>query len=116
MTTNRWTVGLMYYNGLLNGQPFFTQAVPGGQVLPTQQNATPWEDYPIEGMVIQEYSPWFAPGCGHSIKMWKIIREFDYNTNSSVALICCEICSFVQNYHEPYESILDPIAYAVIVG
>ena len=117
MPTNSWQVGAMYYGGLVDGQPFFTQpGGPGTQVFPTQQNAAPWPDYPIPGLVIQEYSPWWAPGCGHSIKFWKVIREYDYTTSSSVALVTCEICSYVQNTIEPFEDWLDPIGRAIIIG
>lgn len=115
--TNTWQLGVMYYGGLVNGQPFFTQ--PGGpltEVLPSQVNAQPWADYPIPGLILNEYSPWWAPGCGHSIKTWKIIREFDYLNQVSVALVCCEVCSYVQSTIEPFEDWLDPIARAIIVS
>lgn len=93
---NRWQVGVMYNQGLLNGVPFFTQPDgPGTAVFPTQQNG-PWADYPIPGLVINEYSPWFAPGCGHAIKMWRIFQEVDYTTDTPVSLICCVICSYCQ--------------------
>lgn len=118
MPTNRWTQGTMYFQGILNAQPpFFTQ--PGGPntpVFPTQRNAEPWPDYPIPGQVIQEYSPWWAPGCGHSIKSWKVIREYDYTSGQSVALVTCEVCSFIQYAITPFEDWLNPIQRAIIVG
>jgi hypothetical protein len=115
---NRWSLGTMYYQGLLNGQPFFTQpGGPGTQVFPTQANATPWAAWPAAGvMVLQEYSPWWAPGCGHSVKTLKVIREFDYETNSSVALVCCEICSYLQRTIEPFEEWLNPIENAILIA
>lgn len=107
----------MYYGGLLNGAPFFTQpGGPGTQVLPTQQNGTPWVDFPVIGLVIQEYQPWWAPGCGHAIKVLKCIREWDYETDQSVALICCEVCSYVQRTIEPFEEWLNPIQNAIIIA
>ena|SRR5882762_8908386 len=114
--TNRWTVGAMYQGGLVSGLPFFTQ--PGGvgtQVFPSQQNAQPWVEYPVIGEVINEYQPWWPPGCLHSVKFWKIYKEFDYVTQLSCALICCPICTYVQRVVEPYDEILDPIAYAIIM-
>lgn len=114
--TNRWQIGVMYFQGLLNGQPFYTQpGGPGTEVLPTQKNAQQWPEYPIAGLVIQEYNPWWSPGCGHSIKSWKIIKEWDYTTNSDCALVTCEVCSYVQRVVEPYNLILDPILYAIIM-
>jgi hypothetical protein len=115
--TNTWTLGTMYYGGLVDGQPFFTQALgPFTEVLPTQVNAQPWLDYPIPGLVLNEYSPWWAPGCGHSIKFFKIIREYDYTTQSSVALITCNVCSYIQTVYTPFEAWLDPIEHAIIIS
>jgi hypothetical protein len=116
--TNRWQIGAMYFNGLMNGSPtaFFTQ--PGGvgtQVFPTQYDG-PWVDFPISGLVISEYTPWWAPGCGHSIRFWKIIRDYDYDTQMSCALITCSVCSFVQNVYEPFEEYLNPTQHAIIVA
>lgn len=115
--TNRWQLGVMYYQGNLNGQPFFTQPEgPGTAVSPTQVNGAPWPEYPIAGQVLQEMSPWWIPGCGHSIKTWKLIREYDYETAMSCCLVACEVCSYVQNSVEPYEEILDPIQRAIIIA
>jgi hypothetical protein len=107
----------MYYGGLLNGAPFFTQpGGPGTQVFPTQANNIPWTDYPTVGLVLSEISPWWFPPCLHSIKSWKLIREFDYETNQSCCLICCEVCSFVVRAVIPYEEILNPIQYAIVIA
>lgn len=96
MPTNRYTVGVPY-TFQLNGADFFTQpGGPGTQVFPTQQNNTPWADYPIPGLTTNEYVPWFAPGCGHAIKHIKIIPEYDYVNDQPVSLVCCEICTYVQ--------------------
>ena len=105
-TQNRWALGTLYYPGGPPGTGYFTQ--PNGpftQVFPTQANAVPWPDWPAAGvMVINEFSPWWSPGCLHSIKEWTIIREFDYETNRSVALITCRICSYCQRKMEPFDS------------
>jgi hypothetical protein len=116
MATNRWQLGVMYNGGLLNGQPFYSQPNgPGTAVIPSQYSG-PFLSYPIPGLTITEYIPWWSPGCGHSIKMWKVIREFDYVTNMSCALITCEICTYCQSVLEPFEEWLQPITHAIIVG
>jgi hypothetical protein len=117
-TENRWAVGTMYGNGYLNGQPFFTQpAGPFTAVLPPTPNNVPWEEYPIKGLVISAYVPWFSPGCQHAIKQWKMIQEFDYDTNQSVELVCCLICAYVQSSHfQPAETWLDALLYPIIIG
>lgn len=131
MPQNRWQLGVCFYGGLdftttpysltnagtLNGKAFWTQ--PGGpntQVFPTQKNNQPWPDYPIPGMIINEFIPWFSPGCLHSIKFWSIIREYDYDTQQSCALITCSICNYVQNVYEPFEEWLEPITHAIVIG
>lgn len=117
MTANRWAVGELYYPGGPPGTGYFTQpGGPGTAVFPTQQNGTPWTDWPVVGLVIQEYQPWWAPGCGHSIKEWTVIREWDYETNQSVALVTCRVCSYVQSTVEPFEEWLNPIQYAILIA
>jgi hypothetical protein len=114
---NRWAIGEMYYGGLVGGQVFFTQPLgPSTAVTPSQQNSQPWTDWPVVGLIINEYSPFWAPGCGHSCKELAIVREFDYETNKSVALICCNICYYVQRVIEPFEEWLNPIQNAIIIA
>jgi hypothetical protein len=84
-------------------------------VFPTQANAIPWQAYPIPGLILDEFSPWFAPPCLHAIKFYRVIREWDYTTNMDCALICCNTCSFVVRVIEPFSLWLDPIQNAVIV-
>jgi hypothetical protein len=106
----------MYYGGKVNGAPFFTQAAPFGPVLPTQQNSQPWLDWPVVGLVISEYVPWFSPGCGHSIKQFDIIREYDYTKGESCALVTCRVCNYVQSVIYDFEEWLNPIQYAIIIS
>lgn len=115
--TNRWQLGSMYNGGLLNGQPFFVQpGGPGTPVSPHQANAVPWPEYPIPGLILNEYVPWWAPACGHSILTWKVIHEFDYTTGMDCALITCEVCTYVVRVIEPFSLWLDPVQNAIIVG
>lgn len=107
----------MYFGGLLNGQPFYSQ--PGGpftQVFPTQVDAQPWPDYPIPGQILQETNPWWFPNCQHSLKFWSVIREWDYDENIDCALICCSICSYIQAVYRPFDSWLNPIEHSIIVA
>ena len=113
---NRWALGTMYGGGILNGQPFYVQPEGPFTVVTPSQYSGPWVDYPIPGLVITEYVPWWSPGCGHSIKFWKVITEFDYETSQSCALICCSICQYVQNVYEPASEWLQPITHCIIVG
>lgn len=115
--TNTWQLGVMYTGGIVNGLLFFTQpGGPGTEVFPHQKNAEPWPEYPIPGLIINEYVPWWAPPCGHSIKTFKVIREYDYDTQSSVALVTCDVCTFVISVITPFEEWLNPIERAIIVS
>jgi hypothetical protein len=107
----------MYYGGLVGGQVFFTQpGGPGTQVFPTQKNAVPWTDWPAAGvMVINEYVPYWSPGCLHSIKVIKLIPEWDYVNNVSVMLLCCQVCSYIQRYLTPQEEAYNSIQQAIII-
>lgn len=117
MATNRWQLGVMYWGGKVNGQPFFTQpGGPGTEVFPTQVKGQQWIDWPVAGMVINEWMPWVTPGCQHSVSWFSIVHEFDYDTNQSAALLLCPICGYCQRAVEPYEEILNPIQYPVIVA
>jgi hypothetical protein len=99
MPQNRWTLGTPY-DPTMNGALFWTQ--PGGPyttVYPQLQNNTPWLDYPVKGLVLNEYQPFWSPACGHPIKEWKIIQEFDAVAGEAVSLICCNTCTLIQNSH-----------------
>ena len=112
---NSWQVGALYGGGLLNGVPFFTQ--PGGpftQVFPALPQWEPWKDWPGSGSMVFSYGPWIGVGCLHSIKRFNIVREFDYNTGQSTAILLCPVCGYCQRNVEPYEEIFDPNLYAVI--
>lgn len=117
MATNNWQIGAMYGNGYVSGQPFYTQ--PGGigtQTFPSQPQAQPWPAWPAAGIMMYNFGGFWLPGCLHWVDFWDIIREFDYGTNSSVALICCPVCKFVQRTIEPFEEWLNPIQQAIIVA
>jgi hypothetical protein len=116
MTQNRWQIGALYNKGLQNGFPYWTQ--PGGigsQVFPTQYSG-PWVEYPIPGLEITEYIPWWSPACGHSNKFLKLIKEWDYDSNSDCCLVCCSLCTFVIRVIIPYDLALNPTLNAIIVA
>lgn len=115
-TQNRWQIGVMYYGGLLNGQPFYTQpAGPGTKVFPSQRDSVPWVDYPVVGLILNEFNPWWVPSCLHAIQFPALIQEWDYDTNQSVMLVCCSICSLVQRTIIPAAEAYNPVQNAIIV-
>lgn len=109
----------MYYGGKLNGVDFYTQPSGAfGPVFPATPNGEPFTDWPVIGIVVSAYQPWFSPGCLHAIKQWRMIQEYDYNTNESVELCTCFICSYVQSAHfRPASTWFDePLLYPIIIG
>ena len=116
MTANRWQIGVQYdpHRGNVNwSQP----GGPNTAVLPAQENV-PWNppSNPIPpGNFFSEFSGIFFVGCQHSVMFPLIIREWDYTTNQSVALVCCPMCSFVQYTIEPYQEYTDPVAYPIVI-
>ena len=116
MPSNKWQIGVMYYGGRLNGQPFYEQ--PGGPGTPVfpHEGVSPWLEWPTVGQIIQTYAPWWAPGCQHSCRYWAIVREYDYIEETSVALICCNHCYYVQGVYRPFEAWLDPIQHAIVAA
>lgn len=117
MSQNRYQVGVMYYGGLKNGQPFYTQpGGPGTQVFPAQPNGQPWPDWPAAGEMVYSFGAWWIPFCLHFVDFWDVIREYDYDNSTSVALITCPVCNIVQAVYTPFEAWLNPIEHSIIVA
>jgi hypothetical protein len=124
VATNDWQQGTMYYGGRLNGTPFWTQpGGPGTLVYPQNQRNVPWPDWPGAGtMTINEIANWVNPGCGHVVKMYDVVQEWDAVEGQAVSLLCCPSCSYVQRavynsgtYEGPTD-VYNPYTYVVIVG
>lgn len=115
-TANDWELGRMYFKGLNTaGNAQFTQpGPPFSTVYPQQPQGAPWPDYPVPGL-FYEFGGWNIPSCGHYIVQPKVIREYDYDNNVSVALVTCAVCSLIQYAISPYEDWLNPIDRAIIV-
>lgn len=90
---------------------------PGGsntQVFPAQANG-PFTAYPVVGQMFSESSGMWFFGCGHSVMMPMVFRDYDNMLGESVAVICCPMCSFIARYTSPYESIYNPLLFPVII-
>lgn len=107
---NRWAVGQLYPSPGGRGG-FWTQAVPGGIVEPQQQTSVSY----FEVTPFSERSGIQSAPCGHSLNLPLIQREFDYTTNESVALICCEMCGFVVWTISPFEAALNTVQLPYLV-
>jgi hypothetical protein len=102
MAVNDWTVGNLYPSpGGIGG--FWKQPIPGGLVYPQQVTANS-DQLKIEPYC--ELTGQFMGSCGHSFNMCYVFREYDYTTNSSVALLCCSSCGCIQRTISPFEDAL----------
>lgn len=116
-TQNRYQVGTLYYPGGPAPHNYFTQpGGPGTQVFPAQPNGQPWPAWPAAGEMVYSFGAWWQPQCLHYVSAWNVIREYDYDNSTSVALICCPVCSLVQTVYTPFEAWLDPIQHSIIVA
>lgn len=114
--TNDWQLGTTYYKT----GPYSIFSQPGGPftaVLPALSQGQSWPDWPGAGSMVFSYGPsWIGIGCLHPVHSFDIIRDFDYTTDESVALLTCPACSYIQRGVEPFEAIYDPNLYCVIIA
>lgn len=97
---NDRTIGALYpLNGGLGG--FWSQ--PGGPnttVFPQQETGN--TDY-FSTKPFNELTGQYMGVCGHSFNEVLVQRDYDLDTATSVALLCCPLCGCVQRTIEPYE-------------
>ena len=105
MPSNSWAVGTLYPPGGLNNIKWSQPGGAGTLVYPQQQTGV---DY-FSTKPFSELSGQFSCGCGHFVNEPLIQREWDFVTDSSVALICCPMCGYVQYTLEPFEDALNPV-------
>lgn len=99
---NDWTVGNLYPSpGGIGG--FWKQPDPGGLVYPQQVRAS--SDY-LSVKPFSELTGSFIGSCGHSFNQVYVFREYDYDNDVSVALLCCNLCGCVQRTISPFEAAL----------
>jgi hypothetical protein len=97
---NDWAIGEFFVkpNGP-NG--YWSQpGGPGTTVFPQQVQAN------SDQLVVTPYcelTGTYIGSCGHSFDQVALWRSHDYDTDSSVALICCPLCSVVFRTIEPFE-------------
>lgn len=98
------------------GTPWSQPGGIGTQVLPTLGDG-PMTSYPVPGQFLMPSAQaiWH-PGCGHGCDEWQIFRDFDSDTDMSVAVVTCPICSYVVQLIEPYEEIENYFRFPIIIG
>lgn len=98
------------FNGVQWSQP----GGPGTIVFPQQQNGE-FLNYPVPGQFFIEATGLFVASCGHWMDYPRIQRAYDEMLDTSVALVLCAMCSFIQYSIAPYELIYDPVQNPVII-
>ena len=111
MPANDWQVGLQLYprwNNIEWSQPDGI----GGLVYPQQPTGN--SDL-FSTVAFNSKTGVYIFGCGHSVNQSMVFREWDYDTDMSVALIACPSCSFVQRTIEPFsEAVLNSLQNAIL--
>lgn len=118
MPSNSWQVGVPYPMpptvGALGGlnKLWRQPGGPGTLVYPQQQVGSNY----FSTQPFSELSGIFSGPCGHSFDQPLVQREYDYGTQSSVALICCMLCGYVIYTLEPFESALNTVEQPWLVA
>lgn len=55
-------------------------------------------------------------GCGHASNILAIFKEYDSDTGEQVALICCPVCTFLQQIISPYATYQNYIDVPIVVA
>ncbi len=112
MTANRWQVGALYPSGGRSGVAWTQPGGVGTPIYPQQATGT---DY-FSPHPFSELSGTMSAPCGHYMNAPLVQREFDYTTNQSVALICCELCGYVVWTISPFEAALNTVQLPYLVA
>ena len=104
MPSNPWVLGTLYLQPGGKGG-FWTQPNgPNTLVIPQQQTSVAY----FETTPFSELSGVFSCGCGHSCNYPEIYRDIDVNTGEVLAMVCCQLCSFLQ-YTVTYDLALSTV-------
>lgn len=112
----QFAVGQLYKGGLVNGLKVWTQ--PGGQGTPVfpqlpTQFPTINTGYP---QVVMSYPALYVFGCLHPLNCAEIFEVYDPYIQEQVALVCCPMCSFIQQIITPYENYSNYEDTPIVVG
>lgn len=112
MAQNAWEIGALYPPGGLNNVKWSQPGGVGTQVFPAQQTSVDLLDI----TPFSELTGLMSAGCSHYFDEPLVQREFDYTENSSVALVCCPLCGYVQTAIEPFEAALSTVSYPMLIA
>lgn len=90
---------------------------PGGAgtlVFPQQQSGE-FLAYPVPGQLWLEQTGLFVAGCGHWQDYPRIQRAYDEMLDTSVALVICALCSYIQYSVAPYDLIYNVEQFPIVL-
>ena len=103
MLPGQWAVGQLYLGTDRNGIRVWSQ--PGGigtQVFPAQP--------------LGEHSALYTAGCQHWFNCYEIYQADDPYNLVQVKLLCCPLCSFINQIISPAENYEDYQITPIVVG
>jgi hypothetical protein len=117
MPVSQAQLGTLYipnYHGIAWSQP----GGPFTTVYPQEENAPynpPQNPIPPGQFFCETGSALWIVGCGHGVDEPHVWRDFNTDTNTSCAVIGCNLCSFVQSILTPYEIFTDVMQYPILI-
>lgn len=114
MPANTWQIGTFYIQPNGPNGYWHQPGGPGTPVIPPLQVQANSELLSIEPFT--EKTGVYIFGCGHSVNRAQIYTDWDYETEMTVALIACPMCSFVQRIIEPASDALGPGIAASLIN
>ena len=112
----QFQVGQLYKGFLQNGLPFWSQpGGPGTQVFPALPTQFPSQNmgYP---QVVMAYPSLYVWGCLHPTNTAEIFEVYDPYIGEQVALVCCPLCSYIQQIIVPYSAYSNYEDTPIVVG
>jgi hypothetical protein len=102
VTATQWIVGELYLGFNRNGLPVWKQpGGPGTPVLPAAPALFP-EVFQGYQQQVMSYPSLYVAGCNHQFNCYEIFEVLSPNDGHQVALVCCPICSYIQEIIDPY--------------
>ena len=115
MQPGAFSVGQLYKGGYLFGQKIWNQPVPGGLVYPQLPTQFPQQNQGYYQQVMS-YPSLYVAGCGHPFNCFEVFEAYDAYAGVQVALLCCPMCSYIQEIISPYVNYSNYETTPIVIG
>lgn len=113
---HQWVVGELYLGFNRNGLPVWKQPLGvGTPVLPEAPALFP-EVFQGYQQQVMSYPSLYVAGCNHQFNCYEIFEVDSPAGGDQVALVCCPVCSFIQEIIEPYSKYTDYMETPLVIA